>query len=230
MHVNIEFAFKLVLFVALIRFDSIKAEENLFEIVSPEIYKVYWIATDTEITGRIEVKTVGWVSFGIAYNGNFDGADLFVAWVTPERSYFIDCHVVGKSIFPDTLQNWKMTNAVEINGYTNISFSRKIRLTDEDPDHDLNILKGSPYITYAWGIVDPISLINFETANKGVYNLPLLSYFGDALTSAVQIQTMNVIRKSLPNNKKEFSYCQPFKFGGLNILNHLVQVIFYIRY
>jgi hypothetical protein len=169
------------------------------------------------------------VSFGIAYNGKFDGADLFVAWVTQERSYFIDCHVIGNSIFPDTLQNWQMTSALESNGTTTISFSRKIILTDEDPNHDLNILKGIPYITYAWGIVDPISLINFETANKGVFNLPLLSYFGNSIPSSGQIfrESNIAFARKLPNNTKEYFSCLPYLFASLDITRtyHLVQVM-----
>lgn len=55
--------------------------DHELEIVSPNIYTLFWNYTNLNITAEIRVKTQGWVSFGITNKGKLDGSDLFIAWV-----------------------------------------------------------------------------------------------------------------------------------------------------
>lgn len=73
----------LIISIKTIFIETIKSDDydHKLDIVSPNIYTLYWNYTSLNITAEIRVKTLGWVSFGITKNGKLDGSDLFVAWV-----------------------------------------------------------------------------------------------------------------------------------------------------
>lgn len=47
----------------------------------PDVYKVFWKFNKDNITFEIQVKTKGWVGFGLSTNGGMSGSDIVMGWV-----------------------------------------------------------------------------------------------------------------------------------------------------
>ena len=45
-------------------------------------FRAYWNVTSTDFVVEVHCKTTGWVSFGFSPDGNMNGSDIFVGWVT----------------------------------------------------------------------------------------------------------------------------------------------------
>ena len=198
--------------------------EHSLEIISPSAYTLYWNYSNTNITAEIVVKTLGWVSFGITKKGQLDGSDLFLAWVTTAKTYFIDSHFESGSIVSDVLQNWQLLNSFESNGYTTIKFTRKIILSGDDAAQDVDIETGTPYISYAYGVVDPKQFINYQTANKGILPVPLISSMKRRSRSTEKLNKISyrVPNITLPNNVDSYFYCRGFNFTPKSV--HITKV------
>lgn len=44
-------------------------------------YELYWKFDDSTITFEVQVKTLGWIGFGISPNGDMTGSDIVIGWV-----------------------------------------------------------------------------------------------------------------------------------------------------
>ena len=51
-------------------------------------YDVYWTVTDSEVTFEVQVRTLGYVMFGLSPSGHFHDADLIVGWIHNGRPRF----------------------------------------------------------------------------------------------------------------------------------------------
>ncbi len=55
-------------------------------------FSLKWNIDDKEefITGLLEVKTRGWIGFGLSPNGGMKGSDIMIAWVDDKdgKTYF----------------------------------------------------------------------------------------------------------------------------------------------
>lgn len=51
-------------------------------------YDVYWTAGETDVTFEVQVRTAGYVIFGMSPSGLFQDADLVVGWVQNGRPRF----------------------------------------------------------------------------------------------------------------------------------------------
>jgi hypothetical protein len=200
--------------------------EHSLEIVSPEVYMLYWNFSDTNITAEIHVKTTGWVSLGITNKGSISNSDLFVAWVSSSGTTFIDSHFKGRNnIFTNEPQNWQLLDSYESRGVTMIKFTRLINLQTIDPEHDIDIKEGTPYISYAWGLVDPTTYINYLYSNRGTRPVPLISSIKrtSKLLETLIPTTFITFNKTLPNDRREYFYCQQFSLNE-TIARHITKV------
>jgi len=90
-----------------------------------EKYKLYWSLdlTNRVIHGAVEVKTTGWIGFGITNNG-MEGADVFIGWIDENGvPQFADRFAEMKAFPPaDQLQDYYDITATEIPENSNNPF------------------------------------------------------------------------------------------------------------
>ena len=58
--------------------------ENLVE----DIYRLYWNTEVDNVTIEVQVKTKGWVGFGISPNGDMKGSDVIIGWIKDGKPFF----------------------------------------------------------------------------------------------------------------------------------------------
>ena len=51
-------------------------------------YDVYWSISDSEVTFEVQVRTLGYLVFGLSPSGHFHDADLIVGWIHNGRPRF----------------------------------------------------------------------------------------------------------------------------------------------
>eukprot|EP01113_Clastostelium_recurvatum_P047859 TRINITY_DN85_c0_g2_i1.p1 TRINITY_DN85_c0_g2~~TRINITY_DN85_c0_g2_i1.p1 ORF type:complete len:635 (-),score=137.14 TRINITY_DN85_c0_g2_i1:138-2042(-) len=123
-------------------------------------YNIYW--TVDQLVGVIylalEVKTKGWIGFGIADpNGrSMPGADVVIAKVVNGVGSAEDRHTTGFTmpIMDDCGQDWVIMNAEETQDTTIIELARN--LTATDLIHDRSIPPGRVNILWAFGTSDTL--------------------------------------------------------------------------
>ena len=202
---------------------------NFINLVSPDIYNLYWNYTSDSIIAEIHVLTSGWVSWGITVNGNLDNSDTMVAWVNSNDSTtFVDCYIKNKGLYIDKNQNWNLIKGTTKGGYTIIQFTRKINLCDVDTTEDLNIPNGAPYVSYSWGSTIPALYIDYFNSNTNVMPIPLLNTNQIPFTETnTFVQTYNfstLLYTSLHELDDTFS-CRLVNLSNLfDSKKHLIQV------
>jgi hypothetical protein len=123
-------------------------------------YTLYWNYTNTNLTARIQLTSITtplnyWISFGITNQGSLTNSDLIVAWMrSGNKPVFTDAHFMSNTliIVPDVVQTWTL---LDYNYNTNslyFTFTRYILLNQIDKA-DINIIVGTPYISWAYGIL-----------------------------------------------------------------------------
>lgn len=61
-------------------------------------YDVYWSINESEVTFEVQVRTLGYLVFGLSPSGHFQDADLIVGWVHNGRPRFqVRSHFSGYS-------------------------------------------------------------------------------------------------------------------------------------
>ena len=123
-------------------------------------YKLYWSynLTAQTVSFAVQVKTTGWVGFGISPSGGMVGSDVVIGWV--ESNGAVQFHVRYQSMHVadsvrlnflclqdryaeqqalpsiDASQDWFLVSGEEENGFTVLEFNRNLTSCD---DRDLNI-------------------------------------------------------------------------------------------
>lgn len=57
-------------------------------------YDVYWSINESEVTFEVQVRTLGYLVFGLSPSGHIQDADLIVGWVHNGRPRFQVLHAV----------------------------------------------------------------------------------------------------------------------------------------
>ncbi|XP_022802400.1 uncharacterized protein LOC111339933 [Stylophora pistillata] len=136
----------------------------------------YYNAASDKLEFMVQVRTTGWVGFGVAEvaPNMMKYYDVAIGGVSDNgTSYFQDYLTVGR-MQPrlDTQQDWMLMNASEENNVTTLKFYRMRNTTDLQ--NDTAIPKGMPiYIVWAY---HPMSdnLQNHGNQYRGFYNVTLI--------------------------------------------------------
>ena len=123
--------------------NSMELQENM--------YYLYWNYTTTDILIELQVKTTGWIGFGLSPNGGMDGADVIIAWIDANgKSNFTDRHIRGRDVIVDQVQNWMPLLVTSKDGFLVAKFTRKIKICDKS-NEDMDIPDGTPFVIFAYG-------------------------------------------------------------------------------
>ncbi|XP_069506524.1 putative DBH-like monooxygenase protein 2 isoform X2 [Ambystoma mexicanum] len=126
-----------------------------------------------EITFELQVKTTGWVGFGLSPGGGMAGADIVIGGINPSMNpttYFADYHGVGE-VMPvrDSIQNYVLLSSSENGTFTTLRFSRKFKPCDPN---DVPITADTMRIIAAYGTTDTIGYHGSNRFQKSLQLLP----------------------------------------------------------
>merc|ERR1712025_473215 len=124
--------------LALESYDHMKIMWNSTDEV---LYKVYWKISENYINLALEVKTTGWVGFGIAEqsSGTMGGSDIVQGYVTTDGAVEIQdsyalSQISGTNIFTapniDACDDWTIIRGIEDDGKTILELRRLIDTGD----------------------------------------------------------------------------------------------------
>ncbi|XP_065055869.1 DBH-like monooxygenase protein 1 [Rhopilema esculentum] len=224
-------AFAAVLIFAASVLANLKDEYDHAAFLDPkESYKLYWSVKDADksIHFAAEVKTTGWVAFGISagLSGSMKGADIVVGWVDSKgKGHLKDYH--GPSYgngwpIEDKKQNYDYVGSSETNGVTVLKFKRKLVTCDKE---DRDIPLGTSKVIYAHGPTDTFS--KHQTNDRGARSINLLNYVKNVpppkTAKYFDVISANVL---VPSDKTTY-WCSAYKFADLVQLTekqHVVEI------
>lgn len=125
-------------------------------------FKLHWrIDSAIEyIEVRLEVRTAGWVGFGIGEPGmgSMKGSDLVYAWVTPSGDVSVTDAFATANGFPttDQWQDWVATAHSEAGGVTDVTLRRRLAISAGAEGEDRPIVDDGTRtkVQLAWGTAD----------------------------------------------------------------------------
>ena len=62
--------------------------QHSLALIPEDTFHMYWEFDDESITFEVQVKTRGWVGFGISSTGGMTNADVFIGWVKDGAAFF----------------------------------------------------------------------------------------------------------------------------------------------
>ncbi|CAD5112484.1 DgyrCDS1700 [Dimorphilus gyrociliatus] len=142
---------------------------------APDIYKVFWKYNETHITFEVQVKTKGWIGFGISPNGGMRGSDIVIGWVKDGKTSFTDRHATGNTVpVIDKSQDWTLLMGKETPEYTVFKFTRLQKNCDLE---DRTITEGTSRLIWSYNDNDPESdtPTYHGASNRGVHSTQLIS-------------------------------------------------------
>ncbi|CAH3108261.1 unnamed protein product [Pocillopora meandrina] len=155
----------------------------------------YYNANSDKLEFMVQVRTTGWVGFGVAEvaPNNMSYYDVAIGGVRDNgTSYLQDYLTVGRTLPRlDTQQDWMLMNASEANNVTTLKFYRMRNTTDLQ--NDTAIPKGMPiYIVWAY---HPMSdeLKHHGNDYRGVYSVTLIPAIAPTPTIMMATASMPVM-------------------------------------
>jgi len=130
-------------------------------------YHAHFIVDGSSVTIHATVKTPGWIGFGISPSGGMAGADIFMGGVKNGETYGDDYHGTGNQApVKDSVQNWKVVNANEEGGQTEIEFTRQFNTGDKSEDVDIK--DGEITVIWSYGSSDDTKVMHVNKGSKKV--------------------------------------------------------------
>jgi hypothetical protein len=147
-------------------------------VLSPDIYKLHWNATDKEIIFEIHSKNSnGWTGFGLSPTGGMKNADLVAFWMdSAGKSNFTDRHCDGDGkVLMDEKQDWILIKMMQQNDYLITQFKRPLLICDSNmPKQDIDITEGNFHIIFSYGQLNQNDIQYHGTNQRGSKNIYLL--------------------------------------------------------
>ncbi|XP_059175988.1 DBH-like monooxygenase protein 1 [Physella acuta] len=138
-------------------------------------YHLYWNFNSTHILFKVQVRTNGYIGFGISPNGAMTHSDVVIGWVKDGQSHFSDRHAEGNFLPAiDAIQDWSLVSAAESGEYTTLIFVRKLVTCDPD---DLPITNGTTRVIFSYNPNDPASdttVLYHGSSRRGVKSILML--------------------------------------------------------
>ncbi|CAD5114492.1 DgyrCDS3617 [Dimorphilus gyrociliatus] len=193
----------------------------------PNVYKVYWKVVKEMITFEIQVKTKGWVGFGISPNGNMKGSDVIMAWMANGKFHLQDRHAVAKSEpVLDKKQDWKLIWGKTYHEFSIYKFERKLKTCDEE---DIDIGTGTTRLIWSYSTAlmgEGDNFVGHATTNRGTKSVLLLNTKSEksdemklADSEPIDFRIGNF---SLPSDVSTYYRCEMFKLPDLTKKHHII--------
>ncbi|CAG2116969.1 unnamed protein product, partial [Medioppia subpectinata] len=180
-----------------------------------ELYSVKWNinARNESVEFLCEVRTRGWLGFGLSPNGGMKSSDLVIAWVDDRTG---DRYATGESVpLIDPHQDWYLLDSGQNSTHTIVHFVRPLRTCDTD--HDLDITRDTVRLIYAYGNTDPTTAVDITKhghSQRGSRSALLLSQPKSADTepqeSDLKRLVFNLKNVTIPAKKTTY-WCKIFQ-------------------
>ncbi|XP_029437160.1 putative DBH-like monooxygenase protein 2 [Rhinatrema bivittatum] len=119
---------------------------------------------------ELQVKTIGWIGFGLSPSGELEGSDMVIGGVHSDKSiYFSDRHM--KEEWPpevDEKQNYELLSLTQNETTTTMVFRRALRTCDPD---DQDITNDTMRVISLYGLDDSLQ---YEEEHKYVKSIYLM--------------------------------------------------------
>jgi len=127
-----------------------------------ESFLVAWSvdATQTNITIAVSAPTTGWAGFGLSPTGSMPLSDIAFFWVDDLGNVFLQDRYTTDDRYDgpllDDRQDLILIAGEEVDGATNVVFTRAITPCDSDSDdQDYAVVSGTSRVIVAWSNSDP---------------------------------------------------------------------------
>eukprot|EP00118_Oscarella_pearsei_P005053 m.22576 g.22576 ORF g.22576 m.22576 type:complete len:625 (+) comp28360_c0_seq1:55-1929(+) len=180
-------------------------------------YWLFWTVNHDagEIDIAVQVKTKGWIGFGVSPDGKMPNSDIVTGWVKDGKGFLQDRHSVGRYLPPvDTQQNVQLIEAWENDMTTVLRFRRKLKACEAN---DRDIDTGTARIIWAYHPDDPDSIDGLERhIKKGGKNVNLLDGRGSVEPFPSNTSSFEIITNQLKVPSDITTYwCKPAKLPVL---------------
>lgn len=154
---------------------------------SPD-YKIYWRVEGEDFYLALEVKTTGWIGFGLGEptSGSMPGADIVTVSVVNGKGTATDRYALAKAMpLEDDCQDWNLLSGIlssfdyskkasESDGKTLAELHRV--LSPKDSTQDRPLVPGENRIIWAFGQSDSFS---YHESNRGLLSRKTTPFFSN---------------------------------------------------
>jgi len=194
----------------------------------PGTYTLYWKVNHAseEINLGLKVKTMGWISFGIAERttGSMPGADVAVITFENDRAKLVDTYTFD-FVYPaeDECQSWSLRRTSSDGEFRFVELVRKL---DTQDSQDREIVAGFNKVIFAYG-TNSQQALSYHESRRGATEVTFWidpKAFVPTIDSDVKKQTY-VLDFVVPDKTTTYT-CMSYNIplGPLEQSNHIIQI------
>uniref|UniRef100_A0A8C8AKU6 Monooxygenase DBH like 1 n=1 Tax=Otus sunia TaxID=257818 RepID=A0A8C8AKU6_9STRI len=186
-------------------------------------YRLRWGRRGSALAFRLEVRTRGYVGFGLSASGGMASADIVVGGVERGQPYLQDYFTDENRVLrKDPQQDYHLEYAMENSTHTILAFSRELHTCDAN---DKSITESTVRVIWAYHHKDMGEAgQNYHGLNRGTKSLRLLNPEKEEVSSA-SLPYFDLTNKDVPVPDKDTTYwCQMFKIPVQHEKHHVTKV------
>ncbi|XP_047931727.1 DBH-like monooxygenase protein 1 isoform X1 [Anser cygnoides] len=186
-------------------------------------YRLRWGRRGSALAFRLEVRTRGYVGFGLSASGGMASADIVVGGVEGGQPYLQDYFTDENRVLKkDPQQDYHLEYAMENSTHTILAFSRELHTCDTN---DKSITESTVRVIWAYHHKDMGEAgQNYHGSNRGTKSLRLLNP-EKADVSSASLPYFDLTNKDVPIPDKDTTYwCQMFKIPVQHEKHHVTKV------
>ncbi|XP_075604224.1 DBH-like monooxygenase protein 1 isoform X2 [Balearica regulorum gibbericeps] len=185
-------------------------------------YRLRWGRRGSALAFRLEVRTRGYVGFGLSASGGMASADIVVGGVERGQPYLQDYFTDENRVLKkDPQQDYHLEYAMENSTHTILAFSRELHTCDTN---DKSITESTVRVIWAYHHKDMGEAgQNYHGSNRGTKSLRLLNPEKEEVLSA-SLPYFDLTNKDVPVPDKDTTYwCQMFKIPVQHEKHHVTK-------
>ncbi|XP_064505528.1 DBH-like monooxygenase protein 1 [Pseudopipra pipra] len=185
-------------------------------------YRLHWGRRGSALAFCLEVRTHGYVGFGLSASGSMASADIVVGGVERGQPYLQDYFTDENRVLKkDPQQDYHLEYAMENSTHTILAFSRDLHTCDTN---DKSITESTVRVIWAYHHKDMGEAgQNYHGSNRGTKSLRLLNPEKEVLSASLPY--FDLTNKDVPVPDKDTTYwCQMFKIPIQHEKHHVTKV------
>uniref|UniRef100_A0A8C8SW32 Monooxygenase DBH like 1 n=1 Tax=Pelusios castaneus TaxID=367368 RepID=A0A8C8SW32_9SAUR len=186
-------------------------------------YRLLWGHQGSRIFFRLEVRTQGYVGFGLSPTGGMASADIVLGGVAKGKPYLQDYFTeANRTLKKDSQQDYHLEYAMENSTHTILAFSRELHTCDPN---DKSITESTVKVIWAYHHKDMGEASqNYHGSNRGSKSLRLLNPEKKEDITA-SLSYFNFTNQDMLIPDKDTTYwCQIFKMPILDGKHHVIKI------
>ncbi|KAH3799813.1 DBH-like monooxygenase protein 1 isoform X1 [Dreissena polymorpha] len=191
-------------------------------------YVLRWGLNATHIWFEVQVKTLGYVGFGISRDGRMVPADVIIGWVAGNQVHFQDYHTERyEAPTVDSSQDWLVDYGYEEAGWTVLGFTRALDTCDTLGD--FKITRDTQRLIYAYhtedpDVTSPNPLIRHTVRGRKSVSLMTTSHPPAELPIDSSVIDFTNDNFSIPVANTSTYNCRLFDLSDVNVKYHIIKM------